>query len=113
MAKRKKASLVVLGADFEVGTGVFADWADFGGGVADINVTTVAALPDGDLVALENDIVFDVIKEFKIAIFVFFLDGGDSFKFVGEFVVAFGASLFGELLIHIGPFVVFTGGGVF
>ena len=104
---------IILSTNFEVRTRVIANWADFRGDVANVNMTTVAAFPDGDFVALEDNIVLDVVKKFEIAIFVFFFDGGDSFEFVGNLVVTFGAGIFGELFIHVGPFVIFTSGGGF
>lgn len=105
--------LVVLGADFKVRTGVLADWTNFRGDIADVDVTTVAAFPDGDFVASKYDIVLNIVKEFEIAGFVFFFNGGNLVKLSGEFVVAFVAGFFGEFLIHIGPFVIFARGSVF
>ena len=103
--------LVVLGANLEEGLGVGTDRAGLGGGFADVDVATVAAFPDSNLVALENDIGVDLVLQGEVAGFVLFFDGSNLFELLGDVVVAFGASFFGEVLVHVGPLVVFAGSG--
>ena len=50
----RQRRLVVYGLLFEVGLGVVADGADFGGLGTDVQVAAVAALPDLDALARED-----------------------------------------------------------
>lgn len=59
---------------------MFANWAFFRGVVANMNVATVAALPDGHAVAFEYDALFEVVEELAVALLVFSLDFADFLK---------------------------------
>ena len=76
-------------------------------------MSTVGALPDDIPIAREHQATLDVLKEFAISLFVFFLNGADHFKMFGDFDEALFAGLLGHAGVHVGPFEVFAVGGVF
>ncbi len=75
--------LVVLGLDFEVGLGVGTGGASLWGGVAGVEMATVAAAPGGGGESSPGFAFFDIIEELLEAGFVGRLDGGDLFEVVG------------------------------
>ena len=92
---------------------MFADWADFWRRIANMNVATVAALPNRYAITLEYDALFDVFEDFLVAFFVFGFNLANFFEELGDFFKTFFAGFFGEFDIHFGLFVVFALDGVF
>ena len=88
-----------------------ADGADFRRSGPDVDVAAVAAFPavfagaDPDLSGL------DVGKELAVAFLVAFFNGGNALELSGDVVESFGTGLFGETLVHVGPFLVLAVGG--
>ena len=75
------------------------------------NVSAVAAFPYLDFALFEDCCGFHVLQEGAVAFFVALLDGGDHTELVGEGLEAFGFGGLREVLVHVGPFVVFAIGG--
>jgi hypothetical protein len=59
---------------------VLANWAFFWGTVADMNIATVATLPNRYAVSLEDHAIFNVLKQFTIAFFVLGFNFADFFE---------------------------------
>ena len=89
-----------------------ADGADLWRFGTDVDVSAIEALPDDDLVALEDDAVVDVGDECEISLFVLFLDRRNAFEHRRDLVKALFARLFGEGRVHVRPLVVFALCGV-
>ena len=90
---------------------MLADGAELGGVFADDDVPAVAAFPDGDVVADEDDAGFDFLEELLVTGFVMLFDLADHAEFGGDFLEAFFFGDRGEGRIHIGVFVVLAFGG--
>ncbi len=81
--------------------------------LADIDVTAVAAYPHGILVViLKDNILFQVGKQFAVALFVGFFNTGNTAHGGGNRLKAFRVGGVGKFLIHFGPFIMFTICGV-
>ena len=83
-----------------------AHGAALGSLLADVDVSTVAALPDALLVAREYHLVLDVLEQLAVALFVRLLDQCHAFHLLGDVVEAFLACHASHLLVHVGPLVV-------
>ena len=57
-----------------------ADGAYAGSLLANDDVSTVAALPDGVSIAAEHDTVFDVLQQLTVALLMVLLDGSHTAK---------------------------------
>ena len=104
---------IIEGAEFEIALRMEADRADLRRVFADDDMAAVAAFPNREIIADEDDAFFDVVQELAITFFVVLLDRADHPEFGGNFAEAFFRCDLGEFLIHIGPFVVFAIRGVF
>lgn len=89
-----------------------ADGAEFWGLLADMDMPAVGALPDNHVVAYKHGVGFHSVYELAVSFLVFLFNGGHHLKQSGDFGKSFFPCGFGEAGIHVGPFVVFTGGGV-
>ncbi len=87
-----------------------ADGADFRSARADNEVAALPALPHNDFALLEDFLHFDVVQELEITFFVVFFDSADTAELSGEFGEAFFLGVLRELVVHVGPFVVFVAG---
>ena len=90
-----------------------ADRAFKRGVLANHDVTAVAAFPNREIAADEDNARFDVIKKLPIAFLVSLLDLGDHLELVRDFVEAFLAGGFGKAFVHIGPLIVLAISGGF
>ena len=107
-----KSKLIVLDVKLEIGFWMVADWADFRGIFADDDMSAVAAFPDREVIADEDNAAFDFLDQSAITLFVMLLDRADHTEFRGDLEEAFALGDLGEMLIHIGPFVVLAIGGI-
>ena len=87
---------------------MLADGADFRRGGGDVDMAAVAAFPAVFAGADPDFSGFDVGEELAVAFLVALLDGGDALELGGDVVEAFCARLFGEALVHVGPFLAFA-----
>ena len=87
---------------------MLTDWAFFWGTIANVDIATVAALPNGYAITLENDAFFDIFEEFLIASFMLSFDFANFFEKFGDFFKTFFASFGSEFDIHLCFFVVFA-----
>ena len=104
--------LVVDDLLLEVGLRVLADRANLRGLLAHVQVTAVEALPDLDARTLEDLALLDALGQLVVALLVGLLDGTDAAELGGDLLEALGLGGLGEALVHVGPLVVLTGGGV-
>lgn len=105
------ARSIIDGAKLEIALWMSADRALQRSVFADHDVTAVAAFPNGKVISDVNDAAFDVLQKFAISLLMGLLDLGDHLKLVGDFLEAFLVGGLGEPGIHVGPLIVFAGGG--
>ena len=89
-----------------------ADGADVRSLGADHDVAAVGALPDGVAVTREHQTILNVRQKFSVPLLVLFFDGAHHLELEGDLLEAFLAGFAGHAGVHVGPFKVFTGGGV-
>ena len=87
-----------------------ADGADLRGVLADDDVSAVAAFPDREVIADEDDAFLDVVQELAVALLMVLFDGSDHAEFRGDLLEAFFIGDLGEAIVHVGPFVVLAFG---
>ena len=86
-----------------------ADGADFGSGGADHDVAAVAAFPHLDFALCEDFFHLNVLQQGAVAFLMSFLDGCDAAELSRKFGESFLIGGLREAVVHVGPFVVFTG----
>ena len=69
--------LIILGLHLEVCAGMSTNGTLLGSGIANVQVTAVAALPDALIVAAEHYTTLNVSKKFLVAILVSLLNIGN------------------------------------
>ena len=88
-----------------------ADRADFRSLRADHDVTAVAAFPDRDAGLLKHLLLFHVLQQLAIALFVGLFNRSHAAELSGEFRETFFIGFLRHTVIHIRPLVIFTGSG--
>ena len=77
------------------------------------HIAAIAADPIRLLLSLEHSACFDVGEQFEIPLLVVRLNSADALHLQGDVVKALFLGHGGEVFVHGGVLVVFTGGGVF
>ena len=90
---------------------MLANGAELGSEFANVDVTAVTAFPDGDVLGDEDDLLLHGFEEFAIPFFMVLFDFANHAELHRDFLETFLLGDFGELRIHIGPFVIFASGG--
>lgn len=85
-----------------------ADRADFRRLSAFIDVSAVCADPEDFFLFFKDRIVLDILQELAIARFVLFFDFSDHAEKASDVRKSLGFGIFREILIHFGPFVIFS-----
>src|SRR5690554_4887961 len=83
------------------------DRADLRSSLSNVDVSTDTTFPDLFVVLGEDRFIFHILQKSEIASFVLLLDLCNTFKQRCNFVEALFSSLCCEVLVHIGPLVVF------
>ena len=76
-------------------------------------MAAIGALPDHVAVAGKDQTAVDVGEKLAVTLFVLLLDGADHLEKLGDAGEALFVSGLGETGVHVGPFVVLAGRGVF
>ena len=104
--------LVVNDLLLKVGLGMIAGGADLGGLIANVQVTTVEALPNLNALALKYLARLDALGKLKITLFVSLLDVGNKTELGRDLGKALLVGRLGKAGIHVGPLVVLTRGSI-
>ena len=105
--------LIILGLHLEVCAGMSTNGALLGSGIANVQVTAVATLPDALIVAAEHCAILNVSEQFLITFLVSLLNIGYKREELCNFVETLLGSLASHCGIHLCPLVVLAFGSVY
>src|SRR5574344_2172466 len=100
--------LIVFRFNLEIALWVGAYRANLRCCLADNYMSAVSALPNTITIFREHLLVFDILQQFTVTLFVGLFDSSHTFEFFCYFVETFFMSFFCHAGIHISPFIVLT-----